>query len=191
MNSISNCHVMAKPSGSVCNIDCEYCFYLEKGQLYPERQENWRMSDETLEAFIKQHIKAQKTNEVQFAWQGGEPTMLGLDFYKRVVQLCEKYRNGKRISHGFQTNALLLNDEWCQFFKDNNFLIGVSIDGPVHLHDHYRKTRSRKGTHAKVVKAIELLKKHQVKKMTEQMLKFLNLLKSSHMIHLPHLMNQL
>lgn len=162
MPPIPNCHVMAKPSGSVCNIDCDYCFYLEKDQLYPERQSNWRMSFETLEQFVKQHIEAQQTDDVHFAWQGGEPTLLGLSFYKKVVELCEKYGKGKNIHHGFQTNGLLINDEWCQFFKQHNFLIGVSIDGPEHLHDCYRKSRSNKGTHAKVVSAIELLKKYQV-----------------------------
>ncbi|GAL15503.1 putative arylsulfatase regulatory protein [Vibrio astriarenae] len=97
MVQVNQCHVMAKPSGSVCNIDCEYCFYLEKEQLYPDRQSNWRMSDETLERFIKQYIQAQSGPTVEFAWQGGEPTMLGLEFYQRVVELCAKYANGKQI----------------------------------------------------------------------------------------------
>lgn len=156
------CHVMAKPSGSVCNIDCEYCFYLEKDQLYPERQANWRMSDETLELFIKQYIEAQPGNNVEFAWQGGEPTLLGINFFKKAVQLCEKYRVNKTIHHAFQTNGILIDDEWCKFFKDNQFLVGISIDGPSELHDHYRVTRSRKGTHSKVESAINLLRKYNV-----------------------------
>ncbi|MDR9827454.1 anaerobic sulfatase maturase [Vibrio sp. FNV 38] len=162
MPQVSSCHVMAKPSGSVCNIDCKYCFYLEKEQLYPERKKNWKMSEQTLEVYIRQHIEAQKTNEVQFAWQGGEPTMLGIDFYKKVVELCEIYKGDKLIHHAFQTNGLVLDDEWCQFFKENNFLVGISIDGPEHLHDYYRKTRSNKGTYRKVIVAIELLKKYQI-----------------------------
>lgn len=162
MHKPSGCHVMAKPSGSICNIDCEYCFYLEKEKLYPERNQNWRMNDETLEQYIKQHIEAQSSTQVEFAWQGGEPTLLGIKFYQRVVELCQKYGEGKKIYHAFQTNGLLLNDEWCQFFKDNDFLIGLSIDGPADLHDRYRVTRSKKATHHKVLDAITLMKKHGV-----------------------------
>ncbi|WP_394241256.1 anaerobic sulfatase maturase [Vibrio astriarenae] len=162
MVQVNQCHVMAKPSGSVCNIDCEYCFYLEKEQLYPERQSNWRMSDQTLERFIDQYIQAQSGSTVEFAWQGGEPTMLGLEFYQRVVELCAKYANGKQIYHAFQTNGLLIDENWCQFFKRHQFLVGISIDGPQHLHDQYRVTRSQKGTHSKVMKAIDLLKKHEI-----------------------------
>ncbi|CAM4384697.1 anaerobic sulfatase maturase [Vibrio agarivorans] len=162
MNTITNCHVMAKPSGSVCNIDCEYCFYLEKEKLYPERQKNWRMNEETLEVFIQQYIDAQSGDNVQFAWQGGEPTLLGIDFYKKVIELCEKYGSDKTISHAFQTNGIVINDEWCELFKNNNFLIGVSIDGPEDLHDAYRTNTSGRGTHDKVIKAIKLLKQHNV-----------------------------
>lgn len=162
MNPITSCHVMAKPSGSVCNIDCEYCFYLEKEKLYPERQKNWRMNEETLEIFIQQYIEAQSGENVQFAWQGGEPTLLGIDFYKKVIELCEKYSSHKTISHAFQTNGIVINDEWCQLFKDNNFLIGVSIDGPEDLHDIYRTNTSGRGTHDKVLRAIQLLKQHNV-----------------------------
>ncbi|WP_394243879.1 anaerobic sulfatase maturase [Vibrio astriarenae] len=162
MNTITNCHVMAKPSGSVCNIDCEYCFYLEKEKLYPERQKNWRMNEETLEVFIQQYIEAQSSDNVQFAWQGGEPTLLGIDFYRKVIELCEKYGSHKTISHAFQTNGIVINDEWCELFKNNNFLIGVSIDGPEDLHDAYRTNTSGRGTHDKVLKAINLLKQHNV-----------------------------
>ncbi|WP_264876722.1 anaerobic sulfatase maturase [Vibrio agarivorans] len=162
MVQVNQCHVMAKPSGSVCNIDCEYCFYLEKEQLYPERQANWRMSDDTLERFIQQYIEAQSGPTVEFAWQGGEPTLLGLDFYQRVVELCAQHAQGKQIYHSFQTNGLLIDDKWCEFFKHHNILVGISIDGPQHLHDQYRVTRSKKGTHAKVMQAIELLKKHRI-----------------------------
>ncbi|AJR09079.1 anaerobic sulfatase maturase [Photobacterium gaetbulicola] len=168
------CHVMAKPTGSVCNIDCEYCFYQEKDKLYPERQSDWRMPDDTLDAYIKQHIEAQPGHEVQITWQGGEPTLMGLDFFQRAVELCDKYANGKQITHAFQTNGILLNDKWCEFFKQHNFLIGVSIDGPEDLHDHYRQTRSGKGTHQKVLAAIELLKKHQVEFNTLTVINALN-----------------
>ncbi|MGR5092454.1 anaerobic sulfatase maturase [Vibrio maritimus] len=162
MQQIPSCHVMAKPSGSVCNIDCKYCFYLEKDMLYPERQQNWRMSDETLEQFVRQHIEAQQGEYVDFAWQGGEPTLLGLGFYQRVVELCDQYGGGKSIRHAFQTNGLVLNDEWCEFFKRHQFLIGISIDGPEDLHDYYRVTRSKRGTHNNVMEAIKLLNKHGV-----------------------------
>jgi uncharacterized protein len=158
----AGCHVMAKPSGSICNIDCEYCFYLEKEKLYPERNQNWRMDDETLEQYIKQHIEAQSGTQVEFAWQGGEPTLLGIKFYRRVIELCQKYGEGKQIYHAFQTNGVLINDEWCQFFKENDFLIGLSIDGPADLHDRYRVTRSKKATHHKVLDAITLMKEHGV-----------------------------
>lgn len=160
--AINGCHVMAKPTGSVCNIDCQYCFYLEKEALYPERNKNWRMSDETLETYIRQHIEAQSGNEVSFAWQGGEPTMIGLPFFRRVVELCEKHANGKKISHALQTNGILLNPEWAQFFAEHHFLIGLSVDGPAHLHDKYRVTRSGKGTHAQVMAGMALLKKYNV-----------------------------
>ncbi|MGR5066036.1 anaerobic sulfatase maturase [Photobacterium sp. DNB22_13_2] len=153
---------MAKPTGSVCNLDCTYCFYLEKSELYPDRKKDWRMSDETLEAYIKQTIEAQANNHAQFTWQGGEPTMMGLDFFKKAIQLCNLHANGKHLEHTFQTNGMLLNDEWCEFFKQHNFLVGISIDGPEDLHDGYRVTRAGKPTHAQVMCGIELLKKHKV-----------------------------
>ncbi|MCY9855085.1 anaerobic sulfatase maturase [Vibrio mediterranei] len=160
--TIKGCHVMAKPSGSACNLGCDYCFYLEKEKLYPERQVNWKMSDETLNQFIQQHIDAQAGMDVEFAWQGGEPTLLGIEFFERVIELCEKHRGQKQIHHSFQTNGVLINDKWCELFKKHGFLIGISIDGPEDLHDHYRLTRSRKGTYNKVMDAVELLKKHQI-----------------------------
>lgn len=162
MQAPHNCHVMAKPTGSVCNLDCSYCFYLEKHQLYPERQTNWRMSDDTLSSYIKQTIEAQSNNHVQFTWQGGEPTMMGLAFFEKAMQLCEQYGKGKKLEHTFQTNGILLNDAWCEFFKKHHFLVGVSIDGPQDLHDAYRVTRSGKQTHAQVMQGIEFLKKHGV-----------------------------
>ncbi|WP_435328807.1 anaerobic sulfatase maturase [Vibrio hannami] len=157
-----SCHVMAKPTGSVCNLDCKYCFYLEKEKLYPERNSNWKMSDETLELYIKQFIDAQITHEVVFSWQGGEPTLAGIDFFRKAVALQNKYRGSKSILNAFQTNAILLDDEWCEFFNANNFLIGVSIDGTEQLHNHYRVNRSGKPTFDKVMKGISYLRKHGI-----------------------------
>lgn len=160
--ALAGCQVMAKPTGSVCNIDCSYCFYLEKEALYPERNKNWRMSDETLETYIRQHTEAQAGNAVTFAWQGGEPTMMGLPFFRRVVELCEKYAHGKQIDHALQTNGILIDEEWARFFAEHRFLIGVSIDGPAYLHNQYRVNRAGKGTHEKVMAAIALLKAYHV-----------------------------
>lgn len=159
---MNDCHVMAKPTGSVCNIDCCYCFYLEKDALYPKRKQNWRMSEDTLEQYIRQHIEAQVGEQVLFAWQGGEPTMAGLPFFQRVIALCEKYGQGKQIQHALQTNGILLNAEWATFFAEHDFLIGLSIDGPQNIHDTYRITRSGAGTHQRVVEAMSLLKAHNV-----------------------------
>lgn len=162
MQTPTSCHVMAKPTGSVCNIDCDYCFYLEKEKLYPERSQNWRMSDETLEAYIRQTIEAQKDGYVQITWQGGEPTLMGLAFFEKAVSLSKKHAGNKQVEHSFQTNGLLLNDDWCRFFKQNDFLVGLSVDGPADLNDCYRKNRAGKPTHAKVMEAVKLLKKHSV-----------------------------
>ncbi len=156
------CHVMAKPTGSVCNIDCSYCFYLEKDALYPERKQHWRMTDDTLEQYIRQHIAAQPGEEVLFAWQGGESTLMGLDFFRKVIALCQKYGEGRQIQHALQTNGMLMNDEWAAFFAEHQFLIGISIDGPQLLHDRYRMNRAGVGTHDRVMAAITLLKQHGV-----------------------------
>ena len=124
---------MAKPIGPICNLDCTYCYYLEKEKFFP-RGENFRMSPAVLEGFIRQYIESQKTLEVTFAWQGGEPTLLGLDYFRQVVELQKKYAGGRRINNAFQTNGTLLNEEWCRFFREHNFLVGLSIDGPRRLH---------------------------------------------------------
>lgn len=160
--TLNGCHVMAKPTGSVCNIDCSYCFYLEKEALYPERKQDWRMSDKTLETYIRQYIAAQSGRQVLFAWQGGEPTLMGLPFFRRVIELCDKYGEGRQIQHALQTNGMLMNDEWAAFFAQHHFLIGLSIDGPRPLHDRYRVTRSGRGTHEQVMKALTLLQQHNV-----------------------------
>ena len=162
MSAVTGCHVMAKPSSSKCNIDCTYCFYLEKQHLYPDQGKTAYMSDETLSRYIQQQIEAQPTEQVVFAWQGGEPTLLGLSFFERAIELQRLYGAGKKIVNTLQTNGLLLDEQWCQFFHKHQFLIGISIDGPQAIHDRYRRTRSDKPTHHLVEKAIALLKQHQV-----------------------------
>lgn len=152
---------MVKPRGAICNLDCQYCFYLKKEQLYP--QSSFRMSDEVLETYTRSYIEAQQTPEVVFAWQGGEPTLMGLDFFRRAVALQEQYKKpGMRIQNALQTNATLLNDEWCRFFHEQHFLIGVSLDGPRALHDVYRVDKGGNPTFDRVMRGIELMKRHQV-----------------------------
>jgi len=153
-------HIMAKPMGAICNLDCTYCFYLEKENLYPGS--NFKMSEQVLDEFIKQKIEANDTPGVNFAWQGGEPTLLGVEYFEKVVELQKKYSNGKKIENTFQTNGILLDDKWCEFFNKNNFLIGLSIDGPREQHDKYRVNKGGKPSFDLVVKGIELLKKHDV-----------------------------
>lgn len=152
---------MAKPTGPICNLDCKYCFYLEKERLYPSGTD-WRMSPETLESFVRQHIEAHSIPEVIFAWQGGEPTLLGVDFFRRAVELQKKYGRGRRIENAFQTNGVLLDDEWCRFFKDNQFLVGISIDGPEEIHDHYRVDRGGAPSFQRVMRGVEALKRNEV-----------------------------
>lgn len=146
---------MAKPGSSRCNLNCRYCFYLDKPQQPV-------MSDDTLTAFICQHIEAQPGDEVQFAWQGGEPTLCGLDFFRRVVALQQQHAQGKRIYNSFQTNGILITDEWCRFFKEHGWLVGISLDGPPELHDVHRVSRSGNPTQHKVLQAITALKAHGV-----------------------------
>ncbi|WP_374165979.1 anaerobic sulfatase-maturation protein [Arcticibacter sp. MXS-1] len=153
--------LMAKPAGSQCNLSCSYCYYLEKEKLYPGSGQA-RMNDETLEVFVRKYIHEQPAKEITFVWQGGEPALAGITFYKNALQLQRKYGSGKAIHNSFQTNGTLLNDEWCRFFKDNNFLLGISIDGPEALHDHYRLNRGKEGSFAKTMKGLELLKKHNI-----------------------------
>lgn len=155
---------MAKPIGPICNLDCEYCYYLHKEDLYPQTK-SWRMEPETLETYIEQYISAQPedSEEVTFAWQGGEPTLLGLDFFKRIVELEKKFaRPGQKIANALQTNGVLLDDEWAEFFKQEGFLIGLSIDGPAELHDRYRYDKKGNGSFQAVMQALQLLKHHSV-----------------------------
>ena len=152
---------MAKPTGSACNLRCDYCFFLKKEKLYPGS--SFRMSDEVHESYIRQLLEAHQVPQVTIAWQGGEPTLMGLDFFRRSVELQKKYvKPGTRIENTFQTNGVLLNDEWCHFFHENNFLIGLSLDGPKELHDAYRKDRAGHGTFERVVAAARLLQKRNV-----------------------------
>jgi uncharacterized protein len=156
-------HTMIKPSGSQCNLDCSYCFYLHKEDLL-HQPKTPRMSASLLEAHIRQYIEAQTGDEVVFSWQGGEPTLMGLDFFRRVVELQQKYkRPDQRIENDLQTNGILLDDEWCAFLKDNNFLIGLSIDGPAELHDVYRYSKGNKPTHERVMHAVQLLHQYKIK----------------------------
>ncbi len=154
-------HVMVKPTGPLCNLDCEYCYYLEKENLYGNKTD-WGMKHDVLEKFIKEYINTQAVPVISFTWQGGEPTLLGLDFFEEAVNLQKKYANGKRIINSFQTNGLLIDDKWCRFFKDNNFLIGLSVDGPQKVHDRYRVLKGGKPTFEKVMKGLDLLKHYAV-----------------------------
>lgn len=157
-------HVMSKPIGPICNLDCEYCYYLHKEELYPSNK-SWRMTTETLAEYIRQYINAQPADspEITFAWQGGEPTLLKLEFFQRVVEIQKRQApSGIKIVNTLQTNGVLLDDAWAEFFRNNNFLIGLSIDGPSELHDRYRYDKKGEPTFAKVLKALQLLKQYQV-----------------------------
>ncbi len=154
-------YVMTKPVGAVCNLACKYCYYLEKGNLYKDESKHV-MSEELLEKFIKEYIQSQTTAEVMFTWHGGETLMRPLSFYKKAVELQRKYAGGRSIDNCIQTNGTLITDEWCQFFKENNFLVGVSIDGPQEFHDEYRKNKAGQPSFIKVMKGINLLNKYGV-----------------------------
>jgi len=154
-------HLLAKPTGSICNLDCAYCFFLDKEQFYPDSQ--FRMSEDLLETYLRQLIESHQTDQVTIAWQGGEPTLMGLDFYRKAVTLAEQYRRpGMSLEHTLQTNGTLLDDAWCAFFKENNFLIGISIDGPRPLHDAYRVDKGGGPTFDRVMRGLRLLQKHGV-----------------------------
>jgi uncharacterized protein len=154
-------HILAKPAGPLCNLDCRYCFYLEKEKLYPGTGD-WAMSDAVLESYIRQYIEQQDTAEIHFAWQGGEPTLLGVEFFRRAVALQTKYAGGKRINNALQTNGVLLNGEWGRFLAENAFLVGISIDGPQPLHDAYRLDKGGHSSFDRVLRGIEVLKTHKV-----------------------------
>ena len=154
-------NIMAKPSGAICNLDCQYCYFLKKEKLYANSI--FRMTDETLENYIRQYIKAHRTPEVTFSWQGGEPMLMGLDFFKKAVAYQQKYkRPPMRIQNAFQTNGTLLDDATCAFFKENKFLVGLSLDGPREIHDTYRVDKGGKSSFDRVIAGLNLLKKHKV-----------------------------
>lgn len=154
-------YVMLKPAGAHCNLACKYCYYLEKDKLYPTAQRHL-MSDEMLEQFTREYIEAQTMNQVLFTWHGGEPLLRSIDFYRKALSLQQKYARGRRIDNVIQTNGTLLTDEWCEFFAQNHWLVGISIDGPQPYHDHYRLTAAGKPSWKKVMQGIKLLKKHGV-----------------------------
>lgn len=154
-------YVMLKPASAHCNLACKYCYYLEKNKLYPTAQRHL-MSDEMLEQFTREYIEAQTMNQVLFTWHGGEPLLRSIDFYRKALSLQQKYAGGRRIDNVIQTNGTLLTDEWCEFFAQNHWLVGISIDGPQPDHDHYRLTAAGKPSWKKVMQGIKLLKKHGV-----------------------------
>jgi uncharacterized protein len=154
-------HVLAKPTGAICNLGCSYCFFLDKELLY--QGDRFRMSEERLDQYLRQLIDAHQSPNVTIAWQGGEPTLMGVDFYRTAMRLAEGYRRpGMQFLNTMQTNGTLLDDEWCEFFAAHEFLIGISIDGPRELHDAYRVTKKGEGTFDKVLRGVRLLQKHGV-----------------------------
>ena len=154
-------HVVAKPIGPACNLDCEYCFYLEKQALFGAAGQT-RMSDRVLSGFIAGYISSQPAPVVEFVWQGGEPTLLGIDFFRRVVELQKPFVKGRTITNSLQTNGTLLDDDWCRFLKRHNFMVGISLDGPKEIHDRYRKDRKGRGTFEQAMRGLKLLQKHKV-----------------------------
>ena len=154
-------YVMLKPVGAACNLACNYCYYLEKSNLY-KHQPKRQMSEELLERFVKDYIEAQTMNEVVFTWHGGEPTLRPLSFYQKAVELQKKYARGRIIHNSLQTNGTLLTDEWCRFLKENNWLVGISIDGPEELHDRYRRDSQGKPSWKRVMEGIRLLQHYGV-----------------------------
>ena len=160
-NAPSSFHVLAKPTGAICNLDCTYCFFLSKDTLYPRSK--FRMTDDTLELYVRQTIESQQPPHVTIAWQGGEPTLMGLDFFRHAHSLAGRYlRRGMTLEHTIQTNGILLDAEWCQFLRDNNFLVGLSMDGPQAMYDAYRVDKAGAGTFSRVMQAARLMLEHGV-----------------------------
>ena len=154
-------HLLTKPVGPICNLDCHYCFYLAKEKLYPG-ETVWRMSEAVLEEYIRQYIASQPTAEIHFAWQGGEPTLLGLDFFRQAVALQQRHAQGKTIGNALQTNGTLLDAAWGEFLAEHQFLVGLSLDGPAELHDRYRVDKNQRPTFASALRGLEVLKRHGV-----------------------------
>jgi uncharacterized protein len=155
-------YLMTKPIGAVCNLNCTYCYYLEKEKLYPKDPQRWFMDEKILETFIAQYIYSSTEPAVLFTWHGGEPIMRGMEFFEKVISLQNKYAEGKAIENSLQTNGTTLTEEWCRFFRDHHFLIGLSIDGPEHCHDRYRVYKSGQPSFQRAMKGLELLKKFNV-----------------------------
>lgn len=153
-------YIMAKPAGAACNLRCSYCYYLEKSRLYDSSSQ--LMSDDILELFIKEYIQSQTTPEVLFIWHGGEPMLRPISFYERAIELQQRYAEGRKVDNCIQTNATLLDDEWCRFLARNNFLVGVSIDGPRQMHDTLRLTHQGNSSFRDVVRGIRLLERYHV-----------------------------
>ena len=160
-NRSQGIHVVAKPVGPLCNLHCEYCFYLEKKALFGS-DANYRLSDDVLSAFITNYITTQPTPVVEFVWQGGEPTLAGIEFFQRVIKLQKPFSREKTITNSLQTNGTLLTEKWCRFLKKNNFMVGISLDGPQEIHDRYRFDRKGKGSFEKVMRGLRLLQEHEV-----------------------------
>jgi len=154
-------YVMTKAVGAACNLRCDYCYYLEKEMLSPKGN-GFKMTDATLQAFTEQYVHAQPSQEVLFTWHGGEPLILGIDYYKKALRFQQVFKRNRQIENVLQTNGVLLTDDWCKFLKDNNFLIGLSIDGPEQCHDRYRKSANGRGSFVETMRGIELLQKHEV-----------------------------
>lgn len=154
-------HILAKPTGPICNLDCDYCFYLEKESLLPTSQA-FKMTLADLEIFIQRYIESQPEHIVHFTWQGGEPTLLGIPYFEEVIRLQAKHSAGKQVTNAIQTNGILLDDNWGKFLRKHGFLVGISIDGPQHFHDHYRKSKTGQGTFHQVMAGLNILIKHRV-----------------------------
>ena len=154
-------HVMTKPIGPICNLDCKYCFYLEKEALY-DGERKWAMPDDVLERYVRQYVHSQPTRHVSFAWQGGEPTLLGVRFFRKIIDLQRKYADGREVTNALQTNGTLLDDEWGEFLKEHDFLVGLSVDGPRELHDAYRVDKQGQSSFDSVMRGLDVLKKHAV-----------------------------
>jgi len=154
--------IFAKPIGPVCNLDCRYCYYLGKKDLYP-KAESYRMPDDLLEDYIVRHIEACPRPTILFSWHGGEPTVLGVDYFRRIVALQRKHRpSGREILNGIQTNGTLLDEEWCRFLAAERFYVGLSLDGPKELHDRYRVAKGNRPTHKRVMQSLRLLQRHRI-----------------------------
>lgn len=154
-------NILAKPIGPICNLGCKYCFYLEKEQLYRHTR-NWIMEEPVLETFIKKYIDNTEESVVSFVWQGGEPTLLGVDYFRHIVELQKRYAKEKSIHNSIQTNGILLNHEWADFLKDNNFLVGISLDGPQEIHDYYRRGKGGESSFADVMNGVRILQDYGV-----------------------------